>query len=143
MPEDMAEGRFAPDWRRIGRGAAAGCAGTTIVALAVYGGVSLIGSLTADQVVGANIGLGLGAFAVRLAATPLVCWWLLRLLGVPRAGAATVLGLICYLLLALPDWGDPALPGVARVWIVLGGVSGAIGAYAAGCLAPRERTVRR
>ncbi|MUL43563.1 hypothetical protein FZ103_20715 [Streptomonospora sp. PA3] len=138
----MTGSRLAPDWRLIARGAAVGCAGTAGVGLVVYGAASLVGSLTADQVVGANIGLGLGALAVRLVATPLLCWWLLRLWRVPRAGAATVFGLVCYLLLALVGWGDPALPGVAAVWLVLGAVSGAIGVYAAGCTAPRVPSAR-
>ncbi|MDT0303007.1 hypothetical protein [Streptomonospora wellingtoniae] len=138
----MTPSRLAPDWRRICLGAALGAAGTAAVGLAVHGAAALVAPLTADQVVGANIGLGLVAFALRLAATPLVCWWLLRLVRVPRAGAATLFGLVCYLLLALAGWGDPALPGVAAVWVVLGAVSGAVGVYAAGCTAPRTPAAR-
>ncbi|QBI54762.1 hypothetical protein [Streptomonospora litoralis] len=135
----MTKSRFVPDWRRVGRGAAVGCAATGVVGLLAYGGVSLIGSQAGGDVVGANIGLGIGAMALRLVVTPLVGWWLLRLLKVPRAGLATVLGLVCYLILAPLGWGDPALPGVARAWLVLGGLSGAIGVYAAGCIRPRGR----
>ncbi|MFD0804291.1 hypothetical protein ACFQZU_23650, partial [Streptomonospora algeriensis] len=84
----MTPSRFAPDWRAIGRGAAIGAGGTAAVGLAVHGAAAVVGSLTAGQTVGANIGLGIGAFAVRLVATPLVCWWLLRWSKVLRAAAA-------------------------------------------------------
>ncbi|GAB3452625.1 hypothetical protein GCM10027570_31010 [Streptomonospora sediminis] len=132
----MSTSRFAPDWRRILRGAAIGCAATAGVGLAVYSAAELIGTLTADAVIGANIGLGIGAFAVRLVATPLVGWWLLRLAKVPRAGLAAVIGLVCYLLLAVPAWGgDPALPGAIAAWLVLGALAGAVGVYAAGTTA--------
>ncbi|GAA4958101.1 hypothetical protein GCM10023224_50080 [Streptomonospora halophila] len=138
----MTPSRLAPDWRRIALGAAVGAAGTAAVGLAVHGAAALAGSLTADQVVGANIGLGLAALAARLAATPLVCWWLLRLVRVPRAGSATLFGLVCYLLLALAGPGGQALPGLAAVWLVLGAVSGAVGVYAAGWTAPRIPAAR-
>ncbi|MBV2366270.1 hypothetical protein ACFPZ0_18380 [Streptomonospora nanhaiensis] len=128
--------RFAPDWGSVARGAAVGGAATVGVGLAALGGGWAVDALFGARVVGANIGVGIGVLAVRLVATPLVGWGLLRAWGVPRAGAAALFGTAAYLLLALPGWTDPAPPGVVAAWLVLGALAGAVGAYAGGCTAP-------
>ncbi|MDA0566434.1 hypothetical protein LG943_19245 [Streptomonospora sp. S1-112] len=133
--------RFAPDWSGIARGAAVGGAATVAVGLAALGGGWAVDALFGGDVVGANIGVGIGIMAVRLVATPLAGWGLLRLWGVPRAGAAALFGTAAYLLLALPGWTDPAPPGVVAAWLVLGALAGAVGVYAGGCTA-RERAGR-
>ncbi|GAA4910946.1 hypothetical protein [Streptomonospora salina] len=139
----MTTSRFAPEWRVIGLGAVVGAAGTAAVGLAAYGAVTVVGALTAGQTVGANIGLGIVAFALRLVATPLVCWWLLRRARVARPAVATGVAAACYLVLApTAGWAGAALPGAAAAWAVLGGICGALGVYAAGRLAPRAPAPR-
>lgn len=76
---------FAPvsPLRALLLGLAAGT-GAGLIALALGRlTLTLVVELTSDEVVGANIGAGLIAMAVTLAAGPLLAWFLLRLVRLP------------------------------------------------------------
>ncbi|PRX92458.1 hypothetical protein [Allonocardiopsis opalescens] len=124
-------GRFWPDWGRIGRAAAVGALSTLGVAAVGLGAATLIDSspLAAD-VVGANIGLGIGLLAFRLVATPVVGWLALRWTGVrERAGWTALIALAVYLGLSalLPDIQPPLdWPAMA----LFGAIAGAVAGYA-------------
>ncbi|RCV55312.1 hypothetical protein DEF23_14455 [Marinitenerispora sediminis] len=120
-----------PAWRHVAFGALVGAGATLGVGLVVDGIGWVVNDLTADQVIGANIGLGMATFAARLVATPLAGWWLLRRLEVPRPGLAALVGAIVYVVLAWTLAGDPALPGAVLAWLPLGALAGAAGAGAA------------
>ncbi|MFC3997740.1 hypothetical protein ACFOVU_17530 [Nocardiopsis sediminis] len=134
--------RLAPRWGEIVRGAAAGAGATLAVGLVTLGAAAVLMPLTADQVIGANIGLGLGLLAVRLVGTMLLAWWLVRRLGVPRPGLATAAGLVVYLLLAAVSPLDAAPPGALFAWTVQGGLAGALGVYIAGASVARGDTAQ-
>ncbi|MFC7327401.1 hypothetical protein [Marinactinospora rubrisoli] len=126
-----------PAWQNVAFGALVGLGTTVVVGLIVDGAGWVVNGLTADQVIGANIGLGLATFAARLVGTPLAGWWLLRLLNVPRPGAAALIGAVAYVVMGWSLQGDPALPGAILGWLILGPIAGAAGVFAAGLLPGR------
>jgi hypothetical protein len=131
----MTTSRFAPRWTDVLRGAAAGAAATAGVGLVVLAAAWVVGRQTADEVVGANIGLGLAALGVRLVATPLAGWWALRRWGVPAAGGAAAIGTAVYLAAAVAGPFDAAPPAAVAGWLLGGALAGAVGVYLAGALA--------
>ncbi|GAA3727645.1 hypothetical protein [Salinactinospora qingdaonensis] len=127
----MTRSRFAAGLGHLIQAAVIGAGCTVAVSLLAFGLAWAISAWTGETVIGANIGLGLALFALRLVATPALGWWLARRVGIPRPGTATLVAVVLYLLLAWLNPMDLAPPAVLLAQCLQGALAGAGGCYVA------------